>query len=616
MINKSFKPVWIFVYILFTFNIRADVKLPKGLGPVSIGSNHIVEKGEAVEVNLSATIKNGVNVFEFSIFDMPKHGSLFTVEGTPIENEVIKTLGKSIILKYVPNEDGVNFDEFTYRARVKDGKYSSPSKVGIKIIDRKDRFSTVDTLNFGTFVTNEIVTKHLNIKNDSSQSISISLGHLEKFSCLNGVDKIVLKPNQIGRIPIILSDNKIIGSIRENLILNSGNVSKTVSLVANIIRPFVVNSKEVILERVDETTLRSSKIIISNNLEEPIKISISQKNSGFLSFRKKINLSRGSSEAVEIKLNDSYLGDFNSELLITCGKYTKSLKVRANALPPMVIINNNNKSISSEIKQGEIPIFEIPMTNVGGQPVEVSIKLSEGFTLIDLESKKLKLLPEDEKIIQLSYLPKDIGVTKSSVGFQWGNVESFITFSVKVKMKALRQSVSSNELSNKKTDLVNVSVDNLLPEIEQQRDVSMDLPVVKDVKLIKRGKKKIEIFWEENDPGKLKYIVETRVHRLNQEHKMLQFHWIKLEDEFLIITKKESGVNALIKGLSPSGRYTFRVTSMSNDNKFSVPSKPFQFSTIESFDLNQRVVLNSIGLIAGIFLLSFYGVKLFRERRV
>jgi hypothetical protein len=97
---------------------------------------------------------------------------------------------------------------------------------------------------------------------------------------------------------------------------------------------------------------------------------------------------------------------------------------------------------------------------------------------------------------------------------------------------------------------------------------------------------------------------------------MLQFHWIQLEDEYLIMTKNESGIKALIKGLSPGGRYTFRVISRSNDNKFSVPSKSFQFSTIESFDLNQRFVLNSIGLIAGIFLLGFYGVKYFRERRV
>jgi hypothetical protein len=139
------------------------------------------------------------------------------------------------------------------------------------------------------------------------------------------------------------------------------------------------------------------------------------------------------------------------------------------------------------------------------------------------------------------------------------------------------------------------------------------LSTVKDIKVIKIGKQQVEVSWDKKSE-ELNFVVETRVHRLNKEQGLIQFHWIELTDDYLKISQNGSEVKALIKGLSPSGLYTIRVISKNKDNEFSLPSEPFQFSTKESFKLNGRVILNLIGLTDGAFLVSFYLLRFIKAR--
>ena len=232
MIKKLFKHVWIFLYLVFIFNIQADVKLPKGIGPVASSSSHMVERQGSVEVSLSATAKNGINVFEFSIFDMPKNGVLLTADGKVIKNDVIRYLGDSITLRYVPKNDTAISDEFTYRARIRGGKYSSPSKISIQIIEPAPKFSTADILNFGRVGMYKTVIKELELKNESNNVIKISTNKLIKFSYLNKIQEIELLPNRSFTIPIKFNSEDSIGIIREKLILSSGAIQKEVNLSA------------------------------------------------------------------------------------------------------------------------------------------------------------------------------------------------------------------------------------------------------------------------------------------------------------------------------------------------------------------------------------------------
>ena len=614
MIKKLFKHVWIFLYLVFIFNIQADVKLPKGIGPVASSSSHMVERQGSVEVSLSATAKNGINVFEFSIFDMPKNGDLLTADGKVIKNDVIRYLGDSISLRYVPKNDTAISDEFTYRARIRGGKYSSPSKISIQIIEPAAKFSTADILNFGRVGMYKTVIKELELKNESTNVIKISTNKLIKFSYLNKIQEIELLPNRSFTIPIKFNSEDSIGIIREKLILSSGAIQKEVNLSALVTEPFQLSSKNIVLKKLESRSYRSSQIALSNNLDEEITININEREQGVLNFQKLIRLSAGATKSLDISLENSHPNEYESELFLNNGQYTRSLKVTARALPPYVIINGNKKFISANSRIGEALIFDIPITNSGGLPVDVSINLVEGFKLNETDSETVNIKPGDIKIIKLSYSAKDIGLKNCSIGFNWENKESYIKFKLDIKDAIKRPEASnSKKLPKNQLNLKDSYPKSLLLDVETERNVSTELSTVKDIKVIKTGKQQVEFSWDKK-PEELNFVVETRVHRLNKEKGLIQFHWIELDDDYLTISQNGSEVKALIKGLSPSGRYTIRVISKNKNNEFSAPSEPFQFSTKESFELNGRVILNLIGLTAGVFLVSFYLLRFIKAR--
>ena len=87
-----------------------------------------------------------------------------------------------------------------------------------------------------------------------------------------------------------------------------------------------------------------------------------------------------------------------------------------------------------------------------------------------------------------------------------------------------------------------------------------------------------------------------------------------MNEEYSQIKKNESGGEAIISGLAPGGRYTFRVLSKDNDGKFSVPSKLVQFTTKNQFVFTNRLLINGSGILGGLFLVFYFCIRIFRER--
>ena len=141
------------------------------------------------------------------------------------------------------------------------------------------------------------------------------------------------------------------------------------------------------------------------------------------------------------------------------------------------------------------------------------------------------------------------------------------------RQKDIKDAIKRPEASNSKKlpknqlNLKDSYPKSLLLDVETERNVSTELSTVKDIKVIKTGKQQVEFSWDKK-PEELNFVVETRVHRLNKEQGLIQFHWIELDDDYLTISQNGSEVKALIKGLSPSGRYTIRVISKNKNNEF------------------------------------------------
>ena len=129
-----------------------------------------------------------------------------------------------------------------------------------------------------------------------------------------------------------------------------------------------------------------------------------------------------------------------------------------------------------------------------------------------------------------------------------------------------------------------------MKRIEKQRKVDESLPKISEVELIERDKHSIVLGWsnptrdeELSDSSALGYVIETRVHRYDKEMKSMIIEWRELGPDYATIQKKGTMVEAKIKGLSPDGKFTFRLFCENEDGAVSVGSVPFQFQTESSF---------------------------------
>ena len=115
---------------ILSIELNADVKLPKGLGPLAIESSYSVVKGASIDINLMASSKQSGKVYEYTIFEKPKYGTLLTENNKIVEEGSVLGVGKIIKIKYIADfKNDIKEDVFTFRARLRGGKYSSPSPI-------------------------------------------------------------------------------------------------------------------------------------------------------------------------------------------------------------------------------------------------------------------------------------------------------------------------------------------------------------------------------------------------------------------------------------------------------------------------------------------------------
>ena len=144
------------------------------------------------------------------------------------------------------------------------------------------------------------------------------------------------------------------------------------------------------------------------------------------------------------------------------------------------------------------------------------------------------------------------------------------------------------------------------------------MPQIKEVKLIERGKRSLVLGWsnpaldeQPSDFSALGYVIETRIHRYDDEMKSMMFEWRELSPDYATIQKNDSSVEAKINGLSPDGKFTFRIFCESSDGLVSAGSAPFQFQTKSSFKFTKA---NWIYLMAGGGVLLCLGCMLIQRK--
>ena len=598
---------------ILSIELNADVKLPKGLGPLAIESSYSVVKGASIDINLMASSKQSGKVYEYTIFEKPKYGTLLTENNKIVEEGSVLGVGKIIKIKYIADfKDDIKEDVFTFRARLRGGKYSSPSPIKIFIIKEPINFSVTDYISFGNLRVNESSSKELIITNESNEGVNVELSGLKKFYIEGNLNTIVIPAKSKKAIKISYKASLFTGLLKEDLILKAGKMTKYVNLRGNVLPPFDIDKKFIKLK--NDQLFRKSKVILKNNYSEPIEITASNSNHSNLIYKDKTTLDSNAQIDFEIKVHEQYLGKIDSPITFRYGEYSISVDVNGEPLPAKIKINDNVQIVSVRGKVGDNLNATIPIINIGGEAVDLEFKLTDSKVLKNYPSNLIRLIPGSKHQLELSYQANVAGTKYDNVQFTWPSGEA--SLQVKYQIDPEKESTQSKNFSNRNIEKVQNKIleTDILPVIEKERNTNVDLSIVENLSLVNSGKKSILISWTNDSSPEVDYIVETKVHRLNRKDKTMQFHWVELDDNYATITKNDSGGEAVITGLNPGGRYTFRVLAKGSDGSFSVPSESAQFLTKNKFNLTRSFFVNGLGLLGGLFLLFYFSFKFFRER--
>ena len=494
------------------------------------------------------------------------------------------------------------------------GKYSSPSPIKIFIIKEPINFSVIDYISFGNLRVNESSSKELIITNESNEGVNVELSGLKKFYIDGNLNTIVIPAKSKKAINISYKASLLTGLLKEDLILKAGKMTKYVKLRGNVLPPFDIDKKFIKLK--NDQLFRKSKVILKNNYNEPIEITANHSNHSNLIYKDKTTLDRNGQIDFEIKVDEQYLGKIDSSITFRYGEYRISVDVNGEPLPAKIKINDNVQTVSVRGKVGDNLSATIPIINTGGEAVDLEFKLTDSKVLKSYPSNLIRLIPGSKHQLELSYQANVAGTKYDNVQFTWPSGDA--SLQIKYQIDPEKESAQSKNFGNRNIEKVQNKIleTDILPVIEKERNTNVDLSIVENLSLVNSGKKSILISWTNDSSPEVDYIVETKVHRLNREDKTMQFHWVELDDNYATITKNDSGGEAVITGLNPGGRYTFRVLAKGSDGSFSVPSESAQFLTKNKFNLTRSFFVNGLGLLGGLFLLFYFSFKFFRERFV
>ena len=591
--RASFRSAHCFCIILAQFlffgqRAKADVKLPEGLGPVATPLTVNVNRGEELVMKLTASMKGSGGVFDFSIFEEPKNGRL-----------VVESLtGAFVLVRYISDPlSASGIEQFKYRARVRNGKYSAPATVRINVLDDPLRLKIPKVLDFGEVVVSQSRTLELQMSNVSKYAFNGSLILPNEFTLESRKADINLGPKQSATFRVKYTPKEVSGSFQRKLSFNGGGVSLSLLLRGSSISPFKIRNKKIVLNYSEETSVRSADVIIENVSEAEINLQPTDTKGDFVVRPKNIMIRPGQVKKVTVEASDKNHSSSSGFINLRSHVDTQQIVVKSPPLPPRVIVNGGKNTIELSSVQG-VPIkFKLPVENEGGGTVAATVTVPNGFRNLDGDGT-IKLDAKSELFLQFEYASKDVGDIYDFIEVRWSDkikriiVKGDISAdpnNPKNKIKGDGTSISKN-----RNDRPNESDYPVLRRIEKERSINDLLPQIKEIELIKSGKHSLVFAWpnpEKDDrlPSELAldYVIETRVHRYDAEKKSMLVEWIELDTDYATVRENGPNVEAEINGLHPDGKFTFRVFSKDNDGLVSLGSIPFQFETEKSFKLTK-----------------------------
>ena len=145
--------------------VPSGIRVPDGVGPLLVGFQAKVYRGEKNLIQLSRGNKSGRANLEYSIFVPPTHGTLNVDPDTGAANYTINNTLNS----------GVVEDRFEFRVSDGKGRFSAAVEVRLEFVERVAVMEVQKNLDFGEVVMSGVMDKELTVTNNGDGEFS---GHI------------------------------------------------------------------------------------------------------------------------------------------------------------------------------------------------------------------------------------------------------------------------------------------------------------------------------------------------------------------------------------------------------------------------------------------------------
>jgi hypothetical protein len=561
--------------------VPEGIRIPKGVGPLLVGFEEKVYRGEDNRILLSRGRKGQRKNLAYSIFVQPEHGQL-------------KLHPESGIATYQTKaglNPGVLEDRFEFR--VKDagigdeGIFSAAVEVILRITDRMARLEVPEMINFGEVVMGGSQAREIIIANKGDAVFRATVSLPQGFQ-INGQDEVELNvragASQSLMIRFLAKKKPEKGRVLFQL--QKGNPGARTALTYEVSPPFQVQDK-LTLGFDDESHTRKAQLRIRNPFENNLKIRLmlpDRLHSNLVEYE----IAGASTKPVMLNIPSDDAGKFAGSVKIIEKGFTKSVQVFAEACPARVVVvgmeendafkfegflDDGTKGIPDGFKR------DIELRNLGGRSANVSVRVNPPFHLMGGSAPR-ELKPGQSFILPVELRPGKVGPVAESLNIDYAGNPLVINLEGQVLLSpgvSIEQSVPPPEWRGNKGRNESVVGGLALRELmhgrnETRRRFNSTVPPVRKIRIIQQRSDSMVISWQVPAVGDWEYIFEALVTLRDEETRFPVQTWVEIKPEHLTITKRDTEVRAEIVGIVPGGEFQFRIFTVNDQGQSSFPA--------------------------------------------
>jgi hypothetical protein len=358
-----------------------------------------------------------------------------------------------------------------------------------------------------------------------------------------------------------------------------------------------------------ETWERKATVVVTNPGDEKVVVQVKAPTRVNLSVAN-LELPPSGQGEIDLTIPSLDVEPLDAKLVINDAFHRIELPLRAKATPARVAVTHpsRGKVLQFDGKFGEVLTAEVKLENTGGATAFISALANPPFTVVEGTDGR-ELGANEELSYRIELRPDRIGPLQEVLKIQGADRQIEIPLVASITLPPGMEPPPPAEPRPRDVGAIPNKVyraPGMIPlqsivvgESDVARKQSRSIPYVRKVSVKDVGRDTLTFAWKHPAGEPWGYLVETEVHRFDDESGLPYPYWLELGPDYAKVSTDGEGGRATITGLKPSSKYTFRLISKDGD-VFSNPGPRLTFITEAKPSLFGWLKLWMVGVAAAL----------------